>query len=58
MQHHGTIRVCEVTCVTCVEIHKVNRKEEEWIQGVGEGMENVARRRGGRGNCDNVGKNN
>lgn len=50
------IRVCEVICITCVRIHKVNRKEEEWMQV--EGLENVARRGGGRGNCDHVGKNN
>lgn len=34
----------------------MNRKEEEWMQV--EGLENVARRGGGRGNCDHVGKNN
>lgn len=50
------IRVSELICITCVGIHKVNRKEEEWMQV--EGLENVARRGGGRGNCDHVRKNN
>lgn len=56
MQNHGTIRVCEVTCVTCVEIHKVNRKEEEWMQGVGGGNGECGKEE--RRNCDYVGKNN